>query len=68
MAQKKKSSGQMDDFKKQVALELGINLKNGYNGNLTSKEAGYIGGAMVKKMIKAQKDMIEAGGDSTKLS
>jgi len=46
--------GSMDTFKNQVASELGINLKQGYNGDLTSKEAGYIGGYMVKKMIEAQ--------------
>jgi len=54
----KKKAGAMDSFKKQVAMELGINLKNGYNGNLTSKEAGYIGGTMVKRMIQAQMDQI----------
>jgi len=46
--------GSMETFKNQVASELGINLKQGYNGDLTSKEAGYIGGYMVKKMIEAQ--------------
>lgn len=39
-------------MKYEVANQLGINLKQGYNGDLTSKEAGYIGGYMVKKMIE----------------
>ena len=41
----------MDRFKTEVASELGVNLKEGYNGDLTSKEAGSIGGQMVKNMI-----------------
>ena len=42
----------MDRFKTEVASELGINLKEGYNGDLTSREAGSIGGEMVKRMVK----------------
>ena len=38
----------MDRFKTEVASELGVNLKEGYNGDLTSKEAGSIGGEMVR--------------------
>ena len=44
----------MYNFKHEVAGELGINLKQGYNGDLTSRDAGSIGGMMVKKMIEAQ--------------
>ena len=44
----------MNTMKQEVANELGINLKQGYNGDLSSKDAGYIGGTMVKKMIEAQ--------------
>lgn len=40
----------MDKFKMQAAQEVGVNLQNGYNGNLTSREAGSVGGQMVKKM------------------
>ena len=40
----------MDQFKMQAASEVGVNLKKGYNGNLTSREAGSVGGQMVKKM------------------
>ncbi len=42
----------LDKFKYEVASEVGVNLKDGYNGDLTSKEAGRIGGNMVKKMIQ----------------
>ena len=43
----------MDQFKMEAASEVGVNLKNGYNGDLTSREAGSVGGQMVKKMIEA---------------
>ena len=43
----------MDQFKMQAANEVGGNLKNGYNGDLTSREAGSVGGQMVKKMVEA---------------
>ena len=40
----------MDKFKMEAASEVGVNLKQGYNGDLTSREAGSVGGQMVKKM------------------
>ena len=40
----------MDQFKMEAASEVGVNLKNVYNGHLTSREAGSVGGQMVKKM------------------
>ena len=43
----------MDKFKMQAASEVGVNLTNGYNGDLTSREAGSVGGQMVKKMIES---------------
>jgi len=43
----------MNQFKMQAANEVGVNLKQGYNGDLTSREAGSVGGQMVKKMIEA---------------
>ena len=43
----------MDKFKMQAASEVGVNLKEGYNGDLTSREAGSVGGQMVKKMIES---------------
>ena len=48
------SKNAMYNFKHEVAGELGINLKQGYNGDLTSRDAGSIGGMMVKKMIESQ--------------
>ena len=48
----------LDRFKMEAANEVGVNLKQGYNGSLTSKEAGSVGGQMVKKMIEdAEKNM-----------
>ena len=44
----------MDKFKFEVASELGVPLSDGYNGNLTSKENGSVGGYMVKEMIESQ--------------
>ena len=46
----------MNKFKMEAANEVGVNLKQGYNGELTSKQAGSVGGQMVKKMIKAYED------------
>ena len=43
----------LDKFKMEAASEVGVDLKQGYNGNLTSREAGSVGGQMVKKMIEA---------------
>ena len=43
----------MDKFKMEAASEVGVNLKNGYNGELTSRQAGSVGGQMVKKMIES---------------
>ncbi|MBQ9518948.1 MAG: alpha/beta-type small acid-soluble spore protein [Firmicutes bacterium] len=44
----------MNRFKYEVANEIGVPLKQGYNGDLTSAQNGYVGGYMVKKMIEAQ--------------
>ena len=48
------AKGALDRFKFEVANELGVPLTDGYNGNLTSKQNGSVGGYMVKKMIEAQ--------------
>ena len=47
------ASAAMDKFKMEAASEVGVNLKEGYNGHLTSREAGSVGGQMVKKMIES---------------
>lgn len=49
----------LDRFKMEAAAEVGVNLKNGYNGDLTSKQAGSIGGQMVKKMIEKYENDIK---------
>ena len=49
----------LDKFKMEAANEVGVNLKQGYNGNLTSKEAGSVGGQMVKKMVEAYENSIK---------
>ncbi len=45
----------LERFKMEAANEVGVNLKQGYNGDLTSREAGSVGGQMVKKMIDSYK-------------
>ncbi|MGN1304677.1 MAG: alpha/beta-type small acid-soluble spore protein [Oscillospiraceae bacterium] len=45
----------LEKFKMEAANEVGVNLKNGYNGDLTAREVGSVGGQMVKKMIDAYK-------------
>lgn len=52
------ANGAMNRFKQEVASELGVPLKEGYNGDLTSKQAGSIGGEMVKKMIQRQEEQM----------
>lgn len=49
----------LNKFKMEAANEVGVNLKEGYNGHLTSREAGSVGGQMVKKMIKAYEDNMQ---------
>ncbi|NLJ31205.1 MAG: alpha/beta-type small acid-soluble spore protein [Clostridiales bacterium] len=49
----------LDKFKMEAASEVGVNLKQGYNGDLTSREAGSVGGQMVKKMIKSYEESLK---------
>ena len=49
----------MNKFKMEAANEVGVNLKEGYNGDLSSREAGSVGGQMVKKMIEAYENSIK---------
>ena len=55
----KQAKAALDKFKYEVANEIGVNLKQGYNGDLTSKEAGSIGGEMVRRMIKKQEEQMK---------
>jgi hypothetical protein len=58
---KKEAQSALDRFKMEVASEVGVNLKDGYNGDLTSAEAGSVGGNMVKKMIARQEEQMSQG-------
>ena len=49
----------MERFKMEAASEVGVNLKQGYNGDLTSRQAGSVGGQMVKKMIEDYENKIK---------
>lgn len=50
----------LDQFKMEAASEVGVNLKQGYNGELTSRQASSIGGQMVKKMVEKYENEIKA--------
>jgi hypothetical protein len=54
----------LNNMKYEVAQEMGVNLKQGYNGDLTSRQAGSIGGQMVKKMIQSYEDKLQSGSNS----
>ena len=60
---KKNAQDALDRFKMEEASEIGVNLKEGYNGDLTSAEAGSVGGNMVKKMIRKQEEQMSQGGN-----
>ena len=51
----------MEQFKMQAASEVGVNLQNGYYGDLTARQAGSIGGQMVKKMIESYENSMKSG-------
>ena len=52
----------LDQFKMQAANEVGVTLKQGYNGDLTSKQAGSVGGQMVKKMVESYENNLKTNG------
>ena len=52
----------MDKFKMEAAIEVGVTLKQGYNGDLTAKQAGSVGGQMVKKMIMNAENAMKTNG------
>jgi hypothetical protein len=51
----------LDRFKMEIANEIGVPLKQGYNGDLTSKQNGSVGGEMVKRMIRQQEQQMSGG-------
>ena len=52
----------LDQFKMQAANEVGVSLKQGYNGDITAKQAGSIGGQMVKKMVEKYENDLKTNG------
>ena len=52
----------LDKFKMQAANEVGVNLKQGYNGDITARQAGSVGGQMVKKMIESYENSLKNNG------
>ena len=60
----KQAKQALEQIKMQAAHEVGVNLNNGYNGDLTSRQAGSIGGQMVKKMVESYEN--QAKGNSAK--
>ena len=52
----------LETFKMQAANEVGVNLKQGYNGDITAREAGSVGGQMVKKMVESYENSIKTNG------
>lgn len=59
MSKNKSAKAAMEQFKMEAANEVGVNLKQGYNGDLTAKQAGSVGGQMVKKMIEDYENKIK---------
>ena len=51
----------LERFKMEAANEVGVNLKQGYNGDITAKQAGSVGGQMVKKMIESYENSLQNG-------
>lgn len=62
------AKGAMDRFKMEVANDLGVNLKKGYNGDLTTKQTGSVGGEMVRRMIKRQEEQMAGSDNSDNMS
>ena len=54
--------GALNNMKYEIARELGVNLKQGYNGDLTSREAGYVGGYMVKRLVEQAESQMAGQG------
>ena len=62
MSKNNEKKAALENFKMQAANEVGVNLKQGYNGDLTSKQAGSIGGQMVKKMVESYENSVQSNG------
>jgi small acid-soluble spore protein D (minor alpha/beta-type SASP) len=62
MAKNNEKKAALENFKMQAANEVGVTLKQGYNGDLTSKQAGSVGGQMVKKMVESYENNLKTNG------
>ena len=62
MAKNNEAKAALEQFKMQAANEVGVTLKQGYNGDLTSKQAGSVGGQMVKKMVESYENNLKTNG------
>ena len=62
MAKNNEKKAALENFKMQAASDGGVNLKQGYNGDLTSKQAGSVGGQMVKKMVESYENSLKTNG------
>ena len=62
MSKNNEKKAALESFKMQAANEVGVTLKQGYNGDLTSKQAGSVGGQMVKKMVESYENSIQNNG------
>ena len=62
MAKNNEKKAALENFKMQAANEVGVNLKQGYNGDITAKQAGSIGGQMVKKMVESYENSLKTNG------
>ena len=58
----KTAKAALNNFKMQAANEVGVTLKQGYNGDITAREAGSVGGQMVKKMVESYENNLKANG------
>ena len=57
-----KNKAALENFKMEAASEVGVNLKKGYNGDITARQAGSVGGQMVKKMVESYENNLKANG------
>ena len=57
-----KNKAALEKFKMEAANEVGVTLKQGYNGDITARQAGSVGGQMVKKMIESYENSMNANG------
>ena len=62
MSKNNEKKAALENFKMQAANDVGVTLKQGYNGDLTSKQAGSIGGQMVKKMVESYENNLKTNG------